>query len=101
MFSSRKMRGILIIRKVGVIVLLSELYIKVLCEMKYTSLIMLAGSQPERRLQHSKSNSDHWLESHHTINGLAVCSKDKKWMITIPRLSTRCLHTAHQRIRIP
>jgi hypothetical protein len=99
MFSSRKMRGILILRKVGVIVLLSELYIKVLCA--YSSLIMLAGSQPERCLQHSKSNSDHWLESHHTINGLAVCSKDKKWMITIPRLSTRCLHTTHQRIRIP
>jgi hypothetical protein len=42
MLSSRKMRGILILRKVGVIVLLSELYIKVLCA--YSSLIMLAGS---------------------------------------------------------
>jgi hypothetical protein len=101
MFSSYKMRGIILFRKVGVIVLLNELYIKVLCAMKHTSLIMLVGSQPKRHMQHSKSSIDHWLESHHTINGLAVCNKDKKWMIIIPRLSIRYFLTTHKRIHIP
>jgi hypothetical protein len=95
MFSSYKMRCIILLRKVGVIVFLSELYIKVLCVVKYTSLIILANNQLERCLQHSKSNIDHWLESHHTVNGLAMCNKDKKWMITICGLNTRHFHTIH------
>jgi hypothetical protein len=101
MFSSCKMKGIVLFKKAGVIVLLNELYIKVFYALQYTSLIMLVGSQPKRHLQHSKSNIDHWLKSHHTLNGLVVCNKDKKWMIIIHGFGTRYFHTTHKIIRIP